>query len=1055
MADSGDVVKRITITANGDGIDTTTSSLNSLSDAYDKAADSSQLTLGGMVSLGAGIGGAIASLLAFSNYIAGVNKDLADMATIANQVGLTLKDFQSIQFGGALSGLSTDQVNAGLQQSATLLNDASRNANTLSKEFAANGLSVKDTNGQLISQNQLLTVAAGLVANAKNPGDAAAIATMLGYTKDWIPLLEEIASQSLPGIAKAAQDAGVIIDDATIAKATEFDTQWRASSVTFAANMKAAFAEVLPVIDDLLLRASKFAGTIKASDIQAASNASFEQTGLPDSAVIKIDPEGLTTATKEFLGSPIFVTQTWMDFGKALYTGFQVMTTEKASDTIPGYAASQVVEPSYPSADQMDAAFKKAGTSIDATSQKAKDWAQDAAQDAADGFSKVAAKGSDANDILDRAINTLQKHTDQTAADADAVGLGAGALAGLRGEAALTSAAIANGTAITPALTAKFRDLSASAADAADDLAKVQVASVISRGSQTAFLSPEDLAIANQLKGIYGDNIPAALNSSQAAALRLNNVFSTINTTIRTGATTFVTDFADALVKGQSLMSSLQTAASALGKTLLDSGLKSLVTTGLNAVAPSLSSSATETAGATSTATILTAAATAMVATWTAGATAAAGILAGGGTAAGVGIDAGTSVGGATLVTSGTVGGASLATGGAAAGGFIDAAAAVLGVSTAALSAIMGPLAALLAVGAGVGMSLFGGSSGPSSADKIKADNQLAQQAQQQNQDAQDRQVLDQQNGQLAGIDQTTLQGQLQAFDISSQQQREAEAKAGNGAIVELESSLAAQRLAIIQKSNEAITKSMDDFLTSLKTGSLSILSPQDQLNAEQTLFNTQLAGAQGGNSDDLNALTTTAQSLLTLAQNFYASGTGYADTYNQVTSAISALANGGVNQSTFADPNVTNTQDTTAAYSGASDGVWQFSGLAPGTVPATDSLSGMAEGGIVGNGVFNKDSVVARYAGGGSIALAGGEAVTRASSVNANTISALNFINKTGKTPSNNNDDVVRVLTQGFNGQTTVLGDKLDTLASRVKSLEDTTRQTNNKRRVPGTKAA
>jgi hypothetical protein len=43
-----------------------------------------------------------------------------------------------------------------------------------------------------------------------------------------------------------------------------------------------------------------------------------------------------------------------------------------------------------------------------------------------------------------------------------------------------------------------------------------------------------------------------------------------------------------------------------------------------------------------------------------------------------------------------------------------------------------------------------------------------------------------------------------------------------------------------------------------------------------------------------------------------------------------------------------------------------------------------MAEGGIVGNGLYNKDSVVARYAGGGSIALAGGKAVTRASSVNA-----------------------------------------------------------------------
>ena len=184
MADGGDVVKRITITANGENINDATSSINALSDAYDNAASKSQNFLSGLVSLGAGIGGIIAAITSLTSYVAGVNKDLADMATVAHQVGLTLKDFQSIQFGGALQGLSTDQINTGLQKSAELLNDANRNANTLSKEFAINGLSIKDSNGQLISQNQLLSAAANLIANAKNPGDQAAIAQMLGFTKE-------------------------------------------------------------------------------------------------------------------------------------------------------------------------------------------------------------------------------------------------------------------------------------------------------------------------------------------------------------------------------------------------------------------------------------------------------------------------------------------------------------------------------------------------------------------------------------------------------------------------------------------------------------------------------------------------------------------------------------------------------------------------------------------------------------------------------------------------------------------------------------------------------
>jgi hypothetical protein len=204
------------------------------------------------------------------------------------------------------------------------------------------------------------------------------------------------------------------------------------------------------------------------------------------------------------------------------------------------------------------------------------------------------------------------------------------------------------------------------------------------------------------------------------------------------------------------------------------------------------------------------------------------------------------------------------------------------------------------------------------------------------------------------------------------------------------------------------------------------------------------LSGAQGGNSDDLNALTTTAGALLTLAQNFYASGTGYADTYTQVTQAIASIA-ANPNQNVSTDGGITGaTSDTAANFTVNSDGTYS-------NVVGV----GYAEGGIVGNGVYNKDSVVARYAGGGSIALAGGEAVTRASSVNANTIGMLNHINQTGKTPKGDNSDVVRVLTQGFNALAGKFDEQTAALANRVKSLEDTTRLTNNKRRVPGTKAA
>jgi hypothetical protein len=62
---------------------------------------------------------------------------------------------------------------------------------TRTKSFTPNGLSIRNSNGQLITENQLLQNAADLVRRAQTPQDQIAIAQMLGFTKEWVPLLEQ------------------------------------------------------------------------------------------------------------------------------------------------------------------------------------------------------------------------------------------------------------------------------------------------------------------------------------------------------------------------------------------------------------------------------------------------------------------------------------------------------------------------------------------------------------------------------------------------------------------------------------------------------------------------------------------------------------------------------------------------------------------------------------------------------------------------------------------------------------------------------------------------
>ncbi|TAI63461.1 hypothetical protein [Bradyrhizobium sp. Leo170] len=162
--------------------------------------------------------------------------------------------------------------------------------------------------------------------------------------------------------------------------------------------------------------------------------------------------------------------------------------------------------------------------------------------DSSKALKKEAAETADA---FDRASESLGKHIARMEADAKAVGLGASAQEQLRAEAVLTQAAQQAGLPTTDALVAKIQALARAAGEASDKLAKARVDSSISFGRQTALLDPQDVAIARQLEPIFGNNVPAALASSQAAALRFNDALASVGQTASGTLTTGLTDILD------------------------------------------------------------------------------------------------------------------------------------------------------------------------------------------------------------------------------------------------------------------------------------------------------------------------------------------------------------------------------------------------------------------------------------------------------------------------------------------------------------------------------
>jgi hypothetical protein len=546
----------------GAKLDQFQSDMNSAGDMADSAVSRIESSFaglnpsaGGFAALFTGASAGIAGIIA---YVVSLNKELADMQTTASQVGLTLKDFQGVQFGGQVAGLSTDQINTGLEKSAALLNDASRNSNTLSKELEANGLSVKNANGQLITQNQLLATAAGLVSNAANPQDAIKVAEMLGFTKEWVPLLQQGAA-AMGTLGDQATSAGAIIDDATIKKASDFNAAWQKSSVEFATYMKAAITDLLPAMDDLIARGAKFLQSIKdkgggVQGIVGSLGPALTVGEGDNKKVVSIDTAGLNQALENFKTASVFSEQYWASLG-AIF-GASIKLTPIA---LAGAGADAMNSSGYPSSGPTSIGEVRANLA-DPTQKNALDTAADGPH------TKIPAKDTGGADPVQAAINSLQKHTLATQADADAVGLGAGALAGFKADAEETAAVLKSGKAETDAQSDAFGDLKDKAIAAADALAKANVASTISRGAQTAFFTPEDLTIANQLKGIYGDNIPAAMASAEAASLRFNSTITQLGQLGQQVNSGFLVDFETQIRNGATAMQALQTAGvNALG----------------------------------------------------------------------------------------------------------------------------------------------------------------------------------------------------------------------------------------------------------------------------------------------------------------------------------------------------------------------------------------------------------------------------------------------------------------------------------------------------------
>lgn len=144
---------------------------------------------------------------------------------------------------------------------------------------------------------------------------------------------------------------------------------------------------------------------------------------------------------------------------------------------------------------------------------------------------------------FDSAVNSISRHIAAMNADAAAVGKTAAEHARLRVEAQLVEAGLRSGLSEAAVRSSeKFKELGQAAQDAAQKLALARVNDQIKFDRETSFLSQQDVSIAQALRDIYGNDVPAALASSEAAAMRMNDAMRDLSGSIENSISTGLSD---------------------------------------------------------------------------------------------------------------------------------------------------------------------------------------------------------------------------------------------------------------------------------------------------------------------------------------------------------------------------------------------------------------------------------------------------------------------------------------------------------------------------------
>jgi hypothetical protein len=227
---------------------------------------------------GLAVGAITAALGAISGNIRQVIADVADMGDAAARAGIDVEQFQALRFGFEQAGVSVADTTAAMEIFAERVGDAARGSGVLGEVLAANGIELRDVEGNMRATNDLLQDFADLIQRTPDAAQQMSLVTdAFGKGGKAMVLALAEGSAGLEEMKTQAQEAGAMLTTEMVEKAQALDDRFAeltARVSTLFATWKIEAGSAAVAVADLL--AQPIIGTEEVREAAYAHDALVE-----------------------------------------------------------------------------------------------------------------------------------------------------------------------------------------------------------------------------------------------------------------------------------------------------------------------------------------------------------------------------------------------------------------------------------------------------------------------------------------------------------------------------------------------------------------------------------------------------------------------------------------------------------------------------------------------------------------------------------------------------------------------------------------------------------